>query len=74
MSIDFTDTRTEAQKTADLELGQARIELMARGRELSEEGHSEREVVGALCGELEERLARLYCAYYELLDERGNLK
>jgi len=63
--LDFEDTRTPAMKAADLELMQARQELMAWGEELSDEGHSEREVVGAFCEELEERLARLYCAFYE---------
>lgn len=66
--IEHTDTRTAPMKAADLELGQVRAELMNWGEELSKEGLSEREVVGAFCEELEERLARLYCAYYELKD------
>lgn len=61
----FEDTRTPAMKAADLELEQTRMELMAWGDELSSEGHSEREIVGAFCENLEERLARLYCAFYE---------
>jgi len=56
-------------KLADMELGQVRAELMQWGEELSDEGHSEREVIGAFCEELEERLARLYCRYYEILSE-----
>lgn len=64
--MDFSeDTRTPAMKAADLELAQARIELMQWGEELSAEGCSEREVVGAFCSDLEERLARLYCQFYE---------
>lgn len=65
----FEDTRTPAMKAADLELEQARIELMAWGKEMESEGESEEMVVRHFCCELEERLARLYCAYYELKDE-----
>lgn len=67
--IRFEDTRTPAMKAADLELQQTRLELMAWGEELSKEGHTEREIVGGFCNDLEERLARLYCAYYELQSE-----
>lgn len=62
--LEFTDTRTPAMKAADLELQQARLELMGWGEELEREGHSEREIVGAFCENLEERLARLYCELY----------
>lgn len=62
--IHFEDTRSPAEKAADLELEQARIELMAKGDELSKEGRTEREIVGAFCEDLEERLARLYCELY----------
>lgn len=63
--IRFEDTRTPAMKASDLELSEIRAELMAWGEELDKEGHSEREIVGAFCEALEEKLARLYCAFYE---------
>lgn len=63
--IDFEDTRTPAMKAADMELVEVRAELMQWGSELSDEGLTEREIVGGFCSELEERLARLYCQYYE---------
>ena len=65
------DTRTPEMKLADMELAEVRAELMRWGEELSNEGRSEREVVGAFCEELEERLARLYCQYFEILSELG---
>jgi hypothetical protein len=69
MASSEQDTRTPQMKAADMELAQTRIELMAWGEELADEGHTEREVVGAFCSDLEERLARLYCRYYEILSE-----
>ena len=62
------DTRTPAMKVADLELVQVRDQLMTWGEELSKEGFTERQVVGAFCEDLEERLARLYCMYYDVVD------
>jgi hypothetical protein len=61
-----TDTRTDAEKAADLELQQTRLALMAWGEELEADGLSEQEIIGCFCSELEERLARLYCDFYEL--------
>jgi hypothetical protein len=63
---EFIDTRSSAEKVADLELSQARCELMEWGDELNREGLTEREIVGLFCSNLEERLARLYRDYYEL--------
>lgn len=69
MASSEQDTRTPEMKLADLELANVRAELMQWGEELSDEGCSEREVVGAFCSDLEERLARLYCQHYEILSE-----
>lgn len=63
--IQFDDTRTLAEKSADLELQVVREELMAWGGEMRDEGLSDRDIVGNFCNELEERLARLYCELYE---------
>lgn len=63
--IHLEDTRSSAEKAADLELSQVRIELVAWGEELEREGCSEREIVGAFCEELEDRLARVYRELYE---------
>lgn len=61
------DQRSLAEKSADLELQVVREELMAWGNELfEEEGLSEREIVGAFCEQLEERLAHLYRELYEI--------
>lgn len=63
-----TDTRTPAMKAADLEQQQVRIQLKDYREELKREGCDE---VTILCGcidDLEDRLVRLYCAHYELLD------
>jgi hypothetical protein len=60
------DQRSLAEKSADLELEIVRAELMAWGNELSEEGLGEREIVGAFCEQLEERLAHLYRELYEV--------
>lgn len=54
-----------AEKAADLELSEVRVELMALGEELDSEGFTEREIVGCFCEALEEKLARLYCEHYE---------
>lgn len=62
----FEDNRSLAEKSADLELGVVREELMAWGDELSKEGLGEREIVGAFCEQLEERLAHLYRELYEI--------
>lgn len=59
------DTRTDAERLADMEVANVRSELMQWGEELSEEGCSEREIVGCFCAELEERLARAYRVLYE---------
>jgi hypothetical protein len=55
-------------KAADIELEEVRRELMEWGEELDREGLSEREIVGCFCSDLEERLARLYCAFYDRYD------
>ena len=60
------DQRSLAEKSADLELEIVREELMAWGDELSKEGLGEREIVGAFCEQLEERLAHLYRELYEI--------
>lgn len=57
---------TPAERASDLELSQVRIELMELGEELDREGFSEREIVGCFCEALEEKLARLYCQFYEV--------
>ncbi len=64
--IQFEDTRTLAEKSADLELQVTREELMAWGAEMRDEGLSDRDIVGNFCNELEERLARLYRELYEV--------
>lgn len=64
MASEVQDTREPAEKAADLELAQLRIQFMQWGEELSEEGCSEREIVGCFCSELEERLARVYRELY----------
>jgi hypothetical protein len=51
--MDYTDTRTNAEKAADLELSQIRFEL-ASDPEMDAVGH------------LEDRLARLYRDFYDL--------
>ena len=56
-------------KAADLEQQQVRLQLKDYREELKREGCDE---VTILCGcidDLEERLARLYCAHYELQGE-----
>lgn len=60
------DDRSLAEKSADLELEIVRSELMKWGDELSKEGLGEREIVGAFCEQLEERLAHLYRELYEI--------
>jgi len=56
-------------KAADLELQVTREDLMTWGEEMRDEGLSDRDIVGNFCNELEERLARLYCEFYELQAE-----
>jgi hypothetical protein len=65
----FEDTRTLPEKAADLEIEQVREQLMQWGGEMADEGESEEMVVRHFCCDLEERLARLYCMYYELSAE-----
>lgn len=60
------DQRSLAEKSADLELELIRHDLMGWGLELEAEGLSEREIVGAFCEQLEERLAHLYRELYEI--------
>lgn len=67
--IHFEDTRTPAMKAADLELQAARDEICAWADELKREGHQDEVIRVGICENLEERLARLYCAYYELQSE-----
>lgn len=70
--MDVVDNRTLAEKSADLELGVVREELMAWGEELEKEGLGEDEIVGAFCEQLEERLARLYRELYEIEGSEAN--
>lgn len=59
---------TPAQRAADIELQVARDEICAWADELKREGHSDEAIRVGICENLEERLARLFCAYYEVLD------
>lgn len=67
--IHFTDKRTRAQKASDLELSQIRLQLDAYREELREEGCKETTILCGQIDDLEDRLARLYCAFYELSEE-----
>lgn len=60
---------TPAQRAADIELQIAREEICAWADELKREGRSDEAIRVGICENLEERLARLYCAYYELQED-----
>jgi hypothetical protein len=67
--IHFEDTRSEAQKSADLEVSQMRVELEELRKELAGEKVARAGIFRTQVEYLEERLARLYCEFYELQAE-----
>lgn len=64
----YEDTRTPAMKAADLEQAQIRLQVQDYREELKREGCDEVTIMAGQIDDLEEALARLYCAYYELKD------
>lgn len=64
--IQFEDRRTLAQKSADLEVSQMRLELEEIRKELAGEGDSRAVIFLRQVEFLEDKIARLYCELYEV--------